>query len=58
METEPNSPIPLPGVLIIKKRTALATEVYRKSTHARQHLYFKSNHLLHVKKRFNSEFTK
>jgi hypothetical protein len=57
MEVQPDSAIPFLGVLVIRKWTTLATKVYRKSTHAGQHLNFKSSHLLHVKKSFNSEFT-
>jgi hypothetical protein len=49
MEIESDSAIAFLDVLVIRKETTLATEVYRKPTHTGRHLNFNSNHPPHVK---------
>ncbi|PNF42699.1 hypothetical protein B7P43_G14177 [Cryptotermes secundus] len=50
METESNNAISFLDVLVIREKTALATQVYRKPTHTGQYLNFNSNHPPHVKR--------
>ncbi|PNF31038.1 hypothetical protein B7P43_G17855, partial [Cryptotermes secundus] len=50
METESNNAISFLDVLVIREKTALATQVYRKHTHTGQYLNFNSNHPPHVKR--------
>jgi hypothetical protein len=56
-EMDPYSAFPFFGVLVIRKKTPMATKVFRKPTHTGQYLNVNSNHPPHVK-RFNSVFTK
>jgi hypothetical protein len=49
MEIESNSVITCLDVPAIRKWTALATKVYRKSTHTGRYLNIISNNTLHVK---------
>jgi hypothetical protein len=49
-ETKSDSVIPFLDVLVIRRETTLATEVYRKPTHAGRYLNFRSNHPLHMKR--------
>jgi hypothetical protein len=49
-EIESDSIISFLDVLVTRKGSALATEVYRKPIHTGRYLNFKSNHPLHVKR--------
>jgi hypothetical protein len=50
MEKESGSAIPFLDVLIIRKGTTLASEVYRKPAHTSGYLNFKSKYTPHVKR--------
>jgi hypothetical protein len=52
IEVEPDNAIPLLGVHVIRKGTALITGIYRKPTYTGPYLRFISSHPPHVKRGF------
>jgi hypothetical protein len=50
MEVEADDTLPFMDVLVMKRGPKLTMKVYRKPTHIRRYLHFKSNQPYHVKK--------